>query len=140
MKAKESLVAIILLTAVIFLAQTINIPDILAQTKSYFYDRIGELMLVGESKDVYIEKIDGTERRKITRTPDIYELDAFFGFGGTYVVYKAEKKKSAFDKSAEHTHRYFMQPTDGDDMKRVEIDEFLYADLKKERIETKHEL
>ncbi|MFH1753742.1 MAG: hypothetical protein ABH875_06120, partial [Candidatus Omnitrophota bacterium] len=104
------------------------------EEKPYFYDRIGELMLIGRRKDVYVERLDTGESRKVTNTPDMRELDAFFGQGGSVIIYKAEEKKSAFDKKSSYEFNLFMQPTDMNDLKKVEIDYFLYRDLKQERL------
>jgi len=104
------------------------------ESKPYFYDRVGELMLVGKGKDIYVERLDTGVSRKVTNTPDIKEIDAFFAQGGAVIVYKAQKKKSAFDKSSSYEYNLFMQPTDKNDLKKTAIDYFLYRDLKRERL------
>ena len=104
------------------------------ENEPYFYDRVGELMLVGKGKDIYVERLDTGVSRKVTNTPDIRELDAFFAQGGAIIVYKAEQKKSAFDRSSSYEYNLFMQPTDKNDLKKRAIDYFLYRDLKRERI------
>lgn len=104
------------------------------ESKSYFYDRIGELMLVGKGMDIYVERLDAGTSRRITNTSDIRELDAFFAQGGSIVVYKAEQKKSAFDRTPSYEYNLFMQPTDKNDLRKTRIGYFLYRDLKKERI------
>ena len=103
----------------------------------YLYDRVGDLRLVGKSKDIYLERFTSGEIRKITATPDVYEPDAFFSNDGRYVLYRAENKKRAFDKTPEPASRYFIQPVDDTDLKRKEIDQFLYKDYKKERLKAK---
>ena len=101
---------------------------------AYFYDRYGDMMLVGRDNDIYIDKIDGTDSRKVTSTPDLIELDAFFGLGGRYVVYKTEKKISVFDKTHDYVYEYFMQKIDDTDMKKTKINDLVYRDLKMQRV------
>lgn len=107
-------------------------------SEAYFYDRYGDLMLIGRGMDIYIEMIDGSDSRKITSTLDLPELDAFFGLGGRYVLYKVEKKTSVFDKTHDYQNEYFMQKTDDTDITKVKIGELVYRDLKMERIREKN--
>jgi len=109
-------------------------------SEAYFYDRWGDLMLIGRGMDIYIEKIDGSDSRKITSTLDLPELDAFFGLGGRYVLYKVDKKLSVFDKAHDYQNEFFMQKTDETDGKKIKINELLYRDLKQERIREKNAL
>jgi hypothetical protein len=104
------------------------------EEKEYFYDRIGDLMLVGRGKDLYVERLDTGKSRKVTNTVDIKEIDAFFAHGGDIIVYKAERKVSAFDKTPSFEYNLFMQSTDKTDLKKTQIDYFLYRDLKRERV------
>ena len=105
-----------------------------------FFDRLGDLILFGKEKDIYQDRIDGGFLKKITNTPDIVETDAFFAYGGRYVVYKAEKKKSAFDKNPNPAYQYFRVPIDENDTKKKEIGEFEYRDYKKKRIREKNRI
>jgi hypothetical protein len=101
---------------------------------AYFYDRYGDLMLVGRDNDIYIDKIDGSESRKVTSTPDLIELDAFLGLGGRYVLYKTEKKVSVFDKTHDYQFEYFMQKIDDTDLKKTRINDLVYRDIKMQRV------
>ena len=98
------------------------------EVKDYFYDRIGDLMLVGSANDLYVVRLDTGKRRKVTSTTDIRELDAFLANGGALVVYKAERKKSAFDKKPSYEYDLYMQPVDKTDLNKERIDYFLYRD------------
>lgn len=51
-----------------------------------FYDTNGEYRLVGRNNDVWIEKIDGTEKRQITHTPKVQESIAFFAYDNKYIA------------------------------------------------------
>lgn len=135
MKTIQTLFLVILLAGALFAVDWVTAYSAEGEQQgTYFFDRLGDLVLIGKEKELYIQRIDGSNRKKITSTPDITELDAFFGYGGRYVVYKAEKKKSAFDKKPHYKYKYFMQPIDENDLKKREIDEFIYRDFKKERI------
>lgn len=139
MKAVNTLILVILLTGALFVVDGVT-PYSAAngEPKTYFFDRLGDLVLFGKEKDLYIERIDGGSLKKITSTPEIAELDAFFAYGGRYIVYKAEKKKRPFDKKPHYKYKYFMLPIDESDLKKKEIDEFVYRDFKKKRIREKN--
>ncbi|MEE8360268.1 MAG: hypothetical protein V3S04_05010 [Candidatus Omnitrophota bacterium] len=135
----QKLLACIFIVSVVFLAGYLLLECSASgfESEPYFYDRVGELMLVGKGKDIYVERLDTGVSRKVTNTPDIRELDAFFAQGGAIIVYKAQRKKSAFDRSSSYEYTLFMQPTDKNDLKKRAIDYFLYRDLKRERLRQK---
>jgi len=57
-----------------------------------FYDSQGDYKLVRRNNDIYREKIDGSEARQITHTPDIEEAYANFSTDGKYIVFGEELK------------------------------------------------
>jgi len=57
-----------------------------------FYDSQGDYKLVRRNNDIYLEKIDGSEARQITHTPDIEESYANFSTDGKYIVFGEELK------------------------------------------------
>ena len=135
MKTVRMLFLVILLTGTLFMVDWVIARSAVSEEgKTYFFDRLGDLMLVGREDQLYIQRIDGSNRRKITSTLDVIKLDAFFGYGGRYVMYKTVKKKSGFDKKRNYEHKYYMQLIDDNDLKKKEIDVFIYRDFKKKRI------
>ncbi|MDB4349743.1 hypothetical protein OAA99_02180 [Omnitrophica bacterium] len=135
---KRSLLTVLLAGAL--LAAGCLIADIaLSDDEPYFFDRLGELMLIGRGRDLYIIRMESGAKRKITSTPEVTEEDAFFSNDGRFVLYKTKKKKSAFDKTSSPEVERFMQPIDANDLQREEINFFLYKDFKKERIKGRKE-
>lgn len=61
-----------------------------------FYDSQGDYHLVGKSNDVYIEKLDGSESRQITHTPNMKERYAYFTKSGEYILYSFRAGEGAF--------------------------------------------
>lgn len=90
-----------------------------ATTGGYEYEghrwaQLGEHKIITKNNDLYIEKIDGSESRRLTHTPELIEGGRFVS-GGKYFVYN--EIKSYLD-----THpKYYIMPTDGDDSQRKEI-------------------
>ena len=141
MKVIRILILVILMTGTLFAVERI-VPCWAANEdeKIHFFDRLGDLLLISQKKELYIKKLDALKGRKITSTPEIEEVDAFFGYGGRYVIYKTEGKKSAFDRKPSYKYKYYMQPIDANDLKKEEIDEFIYRDFKKKRLLEKKKL
>jgi hypothetical protein len=57
-----------------------------------FCDKYGEYKLVKKNNDLYIEKLDGSESRRITNTPNIREGTARFISEGKYIIYSEVPK------------------------------------------------
>lgn len=110
----------------------------IAQLGYVFYDRIGEMKLVGRENSLYIATIDGTEHRKISIKYSPKIKDAFFSYDGLYVIYKTIHSEKMFMGVKIIEYKYFRQLVDATDERRVEIDEFVYIDYKKERIRAKN--
>lgn len=51
-----------------------------------YFDMLGDHKLVGRKNDIYIEKIDGTESRQLTHSPN-HAKTAFFCDDGKYITY-----------------------------------------------------
>jgi hypothetical protein len=86
-----------------------------------FFDRRGDYKLVSRNNDVYLEKIDGSDSRQITHTPDIREGGADFGRDGKYILYSED----VFDPYAKIRGKYYKINFDSDDStrKQISIDE-----------------
>lgn len=135
MKSIKTIILATLLTVGSFLTECVNPHSIAVSDMNYsFFDRIGEIRVVGRNKDLYIEKMDGSDSRRITSTAETYERDAFFSKDGRYVVYETDESRHFSGGVADIKYNYFMQLIDGNDTTKIEIDEFMYRDLKKERI------
>lgn len=104
-----------------------------------FFDRLGELRLVSREKDLYVEKLDGSEKRRLTSTSLVVERDAFFSKGGIYVVYETDESRYYAKGISDIKYRYFLlrltgkEEADEEVNQRIEIDRFTYKDLKRER-------
>lgn len=79
-----------------------------------FYDSNGEYKLVGRNNDVWMEKIDGSEKRQITHTPSIPELRAYLVSDQKYIVYTEPQHLFSNSKS-------FIVPSDSNDSERKPI-------------------
>lgn len=52
-----------------------------------FFDSRGDQKLVRRSNDIYLEKIDSSDSKQITHTPDIEETYASFSTDGKYILF-----------------------------------------------------
>ena len=52
-----------------------------------YHDSYGEYRIVSRNNDLYVEKLDGSEKRKITNTPHLREFCAHFARKGDFIVY-----------------------------------------------------
>ncbi len=88
-----------------------------------FYDTNGEYRLVKRNSDVWMEKIDGSEKRQITHTPDSREDEAYFVSNSKYIAYYNPYGTPA---AGFVTSKAFIVLTENDDSQRKEItmDEF----------------
>lgn len=139
MKNIKELVLVTVLTIGLLLAECATThPIAWGEVKYIFFDRIGEMKLVSRENDLYIEKVDGSDKRKITSTSEIFERDAFFSKDGRYVLYETDESKYLMKGVADIKYSRFLQPVDENDSKKIEIDEFMYRDFKRERIKDKN--
>lgn len=74
-----------------------------------FYDSYGDYKIVGRDNDIYLEKLDGSESRRITNTSSIKEDFAIFSKDGNYIAYH------------ENTDRHYIIRSNTDDRERKEI-------------------
>lgn len=87
-----------------------------------FFDSYGDYKLVGRNNDVYMEKLDGSESKKITHTPGIKEGDAFFVEKGKYIVYFEWRRTPSFGDN-----KRYIQKTEGSWEERREINGAEYS-------------
>jgi hypothetical protein len=82
----------------------------------------GDYRLVERNNDVYLEKIDGSDSRQITHTPDIREFGADFACDGKYILYSED----APDYSAKIRGKYYRINYNSDDSsrKQISLDEY----------------
>lgn len=80
-----------------------------------FYDTNGEYRLVGRNNDVWIEKIDGSEKRQITHTPSVREDEAYFVMGSKYIVF------GKINYSQAYLSKVYLVAFDKDDTAKKEI-------------------
>ena len=52
-----------------------------------YFDSYGDYKLVERNSDLYIEKMDSSESRRITNTPNVEESHATFTKEGNYIAY-----------------------------------------------------
>ena len=83
--------------------------------ESYVWRQQGEYQIITRNDDLYLEKLDGSESRQLTHTPNYPEWDARFVGNGEYIVY-GETNGSSID-----TGRLYIIPANGDDSERKEI-------------------
>lgn len=91
-----------------------------------FKDSYNGFRIISENKDLYIEKVDGSEKRKITNTPELPETWAFITKDRGYIIYRTTDNLFLSD-------RYFSQSLNKDDSNKVEISEEEYIIHRNER-------
>jgi hypothetical protein len=90
-----------------------------------FYDSYGDYKLVGRNNDIYLEKLDGSESRRITSTQDKIERYAYFVSNGKGIIYEeVSGKYYPYDE-----YRYFYIDRDKDDNSRKEISQKEFSNL-----------
>jgi len=80
------------------------------------YDSYAGYRLVSRHNDIYLEREDGGESRRITQSLEIHEGACYFLLEGEYIVYKENKNK--YDYASD---RYFITPKSEKFKKRDEI-------------------
>lgn len=94
------------------------------QYDGWVSEQRGEYKLITRNDDLYLEKLDGSESKQLTHTPNYPSGGARFIQGGKYIVY-GENNGSVFD-----TGRWYIIPAEGDDSQRKEITEREYIGLR----------
>ena len=61
-----------------------------------FFDMREDQRLVGRNNDVYFEKEDGTESKRVTYTPNTPEQAAFFSKDGKKIVYLETNENKSY--------------------------------------------
>ena len=98
-----------------------------AGTYGYDYDKFLDsyegYKLVRRHEDIYIEKTDGSESRRITHTPHVRETSAFITKDKAYIVYSEYVGWSNFwgASSYRDSYKIYLVDIDGDDSTRKEI-------------------
>lgn len=80
-----------------------------------FYDSQGDYKLVGKNNDIYLEKLDGSESRQVTHTPNVKERAGYFTKTGNYIIY--------WDETTPDGYGAYLVKTEEDDSKRIRISE-----------------
>lgn len=89
-------------------------------------DRRGDLRLVSRDNDLYVERANGSQSRRVTNTPGIIEIGAKFSADGQSIVYSTttsryDKAVTAMVKDALITgDHFYIQPVKEDDAARTE--------------------
>ena len=78
-----------------------------------YFDSHGDYRLIERNNDIYMEKIDRSESRQITHTPNVREKSASFVKDGNYIIY--------FDENAPNGYSAYLVKTEEDDSKRIRI-------------------
>ena len=124
--------AILILAGITLLGSTLGITG--CATTPYnrlgykFIGRNEDSKLVRRNNDLYIEKINGSDSRRITNTPETCEDLACFSKNGEYILYAHYIITYIPLKS--NYYIYYYQPTDGDDSQRTEVDASEFYSLK----------
>lgn len=73
-----------------------------------------EHQIITKNDDLYLEKLDGSESKRLTHTPELSEWDARFAGNGKYIIY-GEIRNSV------DSGKLYIIPANGDDSQRKEI-------------------
>lgn len=84
-----------------------------------FYDLKGEYKLVGKNNDIYLEKIDGSESRQITHTPQVKEASSAFSSEGNYIIIMEEYENPHDRKNP--LQKFFLIKKESNDSTKKEI-------------------
>ena len=137
--SKKLKLLITLCAASLLMIRIVSYSPCEEEKEYYLFDRMGDLLLVREEKDIYLVMlIEARKKVRITKTHDIVERDAFFSRDGRYIFFEIDKSKYYPDGTAEIKFEYFRQPIDEDDKKRMKIEEDVYRDFKRERVADKY--
>ncbi len=79
-----------------------------------FLDSQGDYRLVERNNDIYMEKLDGSESRQITHTPNVREEFALFSKTGKYILIEERY-------NLESNPKYYLIKFDSDDSTKKEI-------------------
>ena len=81
-----------------------------------FFSLRGDQRLVRKNNDVYLEKEDGTESKRVTYTPNIKENYAAFSTDGKYIMYN-----EMFPTQADYRYKYYKVNSDCNQNTKKEI-------------------
>jgi hypothetical protein len=118
-KIIRDVVFLIMLASLTGLPGYINVANAAAGDVDYV-NSCGEHRIVRINHDLYIEKLDGSERRQLTNTPDIEEGGAFFTKDGKYIVY-FEGEPTADSRIDSQDRQNYIIKSDGNDSMRRKI-------------------
>lgn len=91
-----------------------------------FFDSYGDYRLVRRNNDVWIEKLDGSESRQITHTPNVKEERADFSKDNNYILYLEYHYRDG--EGRDHGKAYRTK-RNSDDSTKQEIGGSEYMDL-----------
>lgn len=80
-----------------------------------YFDSHGDYRLIERNNDIYMEKLDRSESRQITHTPNVREKSASFVKNWNYIIY--------FDETTPAFSGGYLVKTEEDDSKRIRISE-----------------
>lgn len=92
--------------------------------EGHLWAQQGENKIVTRGKDLFWEKLDGSESRQLTHTPDVWDMAARLVGEGKFVAYC--ESKSYYDLHP----KCFIIPATGDDSQRKEISEQEFIGLR----------
>lgn len=88
-----------------------------------FYDSYGEYKLVRRNNDIWMEKLDGGEGKRVTNTPEIEEGSAYFVSDGNYIAYRTIVSRD------NDSYRYFVTSKSTTNALAQEIEEIEFLNL-----------
>lgn len=88
-----------------------------------YLDSHGDYRLIERNNDIHMEKLDRSESRQITHTPQSKERLAWFTKNGTYIMYLDETTPDGSGAGA------YLVKTEEDDSKRIKISDGEATDL-----------
>lgn len=93
-----------------------------------FLDSYKGYRLVERNNDIYLEKLDGSESRRITNTPNINERYATISKEGEYIAYEE-------DRGGYYNAQYYLIKFNSDDSirKRISLEEIRRISIERER-------
>src|SRR3989338_1510399 len=88
----------------------------LGMFNGYTWTQRGEYKIITRNDDLYLERLDGSDSKRLTHTPDKISSSARYVVDGKYIVY-GEANSNQFSS------KYYIIPAEGDDAQKKEITE-----------------
>lgn len=96
-----------------------------------FLDSYNGYRVIERDSDIYLERLDGSESRRITNTPDVKESFATISKDGNYIAYN-----EVCGNEWEHqNHKYYIIKKENDDnsRKQISFEEMRKLNIERER-------